>query len=756
MPRVSACVSVLNQATLLKQTLTSIQNQTFKDWECIVVDDGSAASMKFVVDSMQDERFIFHRFEQNKGIPFGANYAYQIAKGDYIQALGCDEFIAPEKFAQQVEYLDAHPDIALLWGVPGNGPMGPVQQWEQYVYRAHNRSKELWLKCFINLEGVPVGGASALWRKSLFDDIGYFDEKLTAFSDHEWFCRVIEKHRVAILPFRWMNEVPGHKTICTRTQANAAKLDAELAYVRKQHPLILPKTEGMITLAMPVYNHACFIRDALKAAFAQTDQNFEIIITDDGSTDNLEEVLKEFTDPRITFQKNEKNEGMMACANKMLKQAKGEFFVILSADDTMSPDFLEKARKAFRDDPFREMVASQNDFMNEDMTPYSGEHPFLTIPKAINRTQNEWLSLLRMGNVYFGIGVYRTDSLREVGGWDTRFGVISDYEMYLRLIPRHNIHIIEEPLTHTRIHGKNQSLLTPVDARKLKRQYYDAQKNYYQPQPKIIIATPFYELKGFSPYIKSLTETTRLLQAVGINYEFMELSGDSYVHRARNSMCMAFLDDPYATDLFFIDSDMSWDPHAFMQILYRPEPVIGGTYPVKNKWELWTSKPIIKDPDKDAHYDGIPLNDGSSLIEAHQLAGGFLRIKRSVLEKFIEAYPNHKYGDTCPIPEQRRDQVEFFAAGINREPEINLLKEIEDRMKSSNGSGVHLDDLKEKFDFLKTLREFVGEDYYFSNRLRNIGIPLFIYPNATIGHYGINGWTGNFHESLRDAGAKRD
>src|SRR5690349_8513838 len=198
MPRVSACVSVLNQASMLKDTLLSIQNQTFKDWECIVVDDGSNVSMKFVVDTLKDDRFIFHRFPVNKGIPFGANWAYQHAKGDYIQALGCDELISPTKFEEQVAYLDAHPDIALVWGVPGNGPMGPVPMWEQYARKAHNRSREHWLKCFLNLEGVPVGGASALWRKSLFEDIGYFDEKLTAFSDHEWFCRVIEKHKVVI------------------------------------------------------------------------------------------------------------------------------------------------------------------------------------------------------------------------------------------------------------------------------------------------------------------------------------------------------------------------------------------------------------------------------------------------------------------------------------------------------------------------------------------------------------------------------
>ena len=69
MPRVSACVSVLNQASLLKNTLESIQNQTFKDWECIVVDDGSAVSMKFVVDLMKELKEYDTKFtEDDDGI----------------------------------------------------------------------------------------------------------------------------------------------------------------------------------------------------------------------------------------------------------------------------------------------------------------------------------------------------------------------------------------------------------------------------------------------------------------------------------------------------------------------------------------------------------------------------------------------------------------------------------------------------------------------------------------------------------------
>ena len=753
MPRVTACVSVLNQPDLLRGTLKSIQDQTLKDWECIVVDDGSNVPIEPVVRQFKDERFIFHRFPVNKGIPFGANYAYKAAKGEYIQALGCDEFISPTKFEEQVSYLDQHPDISCIWGVPGNGPMGPVPMWEQYELRAHNRSREHWLKCFLNLEGVPIGGASALWRKSLFNSIGYFDEKLTAFSDHEWFCRLFEKHKGVILPFRWMNEVPGHKSICTRTPKNAVKLDNELAYVRDLHPIPVPKSDGLITVAIPVYNHARFLGEALKSVLAQTDQNFEVLILDDGSTDNPKSVVDGFKDPRIQFERSEKNVGHMASVNKMLAKARGEFFISCSADDTTSPDLFVKLRREFATDPFLEHVASQNDFITVDGKPYLEAHPLKTIPKAVNRSQAEWMELFRRGNVYFGMAMYRTSALREVGGWDPSHGVISDYEMYLRLLPRYNFKIVEESLTHTRIHGANQSILSFAEGKKLARRYYDAQQPYYRPRPKVVIATPFYESKGFAPYITSITELARVLTLHGIDWQFMDLSGDSYVHRARNSMCMNFLSDPFATDLFFIDSDMAWDIQSFISILFRPEPVIGGTYPVKNKWEEWTSKPTVEeDKDKNLHFMGHMLQDGIPLLKANQLAGGFLRIKRSVLEKFMEFYQSHRYGDSHPVPEMRTDQVEFFSAGVDRQLEINLLRDIELMMKDN--PVVDLGLLKARFEELKGVRQFVGEDYTFSNRLRAMGIELFIYPNATISHYGLQGWTGNFHELMKSKSSK--
>ena len=751
MPRVSICVSVRDEGVLLQNCLKHIYDQTFKDWECIVVDDGSQESMEPIVKEFRDDRFLFYRFPENRGIPKGANYAYKLATGDYIGSLGVDELIAPDKLAVQVEFLDKNPHIDLVWGVPGNGPMGPVESWEQYFLKAHNRSRYHWLKCFLRLEGVPVGGASALWRRSVFDSIGYFDESLSKFSDHEWFCRVFERHNVYVLPYRFMNEVQRPTT----NPVSNEKAQKEYDYVRGKHMLVVPPSDGLITVAMPLYNHSKFVGKAIESVLNQTEQNFELLIMDDASTDNPLEVISRFKDPRIHYFRSEKNEGQMPSVNKLLEIAKGDFFISCSSDDETDPALFAKLRAEFIKDPFLEHVASQNDFIDEEGKPYAADHPFKTIEKATNKTQEEWWSRLYFGNVYFGMAMYRTQALKEVGPWEPKHGVISDYEMYLRLLPRYNFKIVEEPLTHTRIHGKNLSLLGPDEARKLRKRYFDAQRPYYRPIPKVIIATPFYELKGFSPYITSLVNTVRLMMLHGIQWEFMELSGDSYVHRARNSMCMNFLSDPYATDLFFIDSDMSWNAEAFINMLFRPEPIIGGTYPVKNKWEFWTSRAEIIDADKPtAHFVGVPLPDGSSLIKATQLAGGFLRIKRSVLEKFVEYYPMNIYGDSYPVPEMRTPQVEFFACGIDKEPEVSLLRDIEEASRK-NGTSLDMTQFKERFEKLKGQRDFIGEDYTFSNRLTQMGVPLFIYPNATISHFGIQGWTGNFDAFMKEHSKKK-
>ena len=726
-PRVSICTQVLNQSEWLKEMIASVVAQTYSHWELIIVDDGSTEDIKAVIESFNDNRISYHRFDVNQGNPTGSNYALRRAKGEFVGLLSADEVISPEKLTEQLEYLDTHPNVDAVWGIPGRGAMGKRTVLEQNHLRAHNRSREAWIRTLINLENVPIGGASMLMRTKVMDELGYLDESLNVFSDHELYCRFFEKYVGVILPYRWA--VDKEATETSVRAKNAHKSQQEYDYVVQKHPLILPSVTGKVTVGIPCYNQARYLKDVVASVTAQTYQDLEILILNDGSTDNFTDIATKLTDPRIKLIAFDENMGIQEALNQMAFRAEGEFFVVVAADDTIEPTLIERSLAEFAADPWTEFVATQTDFMLEDMTPYTGQQELsntnltpnknelylgmLGITKPVNRTREEWFQQLYVGNHYFGVGMYRTKAISEVGGWSKEFEVISDYEMYLKLLERENIRIIEEPLTHTRLHDNNHSMLRGERASALPDLYRAARKDHFAQRLKVYIATPFYELKAFSPYVMSLTTTLRLLTMMGIEWQYLEISGDSYVHRARNTLCDSFMKDPDATDLFFIDSDMSWDPQAFVKMLLLPQEVVGGAYPVKNKWDAWTSIPMEHEEEGKAVIRGIELNDGTAMVEARVLAGGFLRIKRSALEKYRNHYPDLWYREPSTNPDAPEHKyTQFFAA--------------------------------ESMD-----HQFIGEDHMFSRRMRDMGIQMFIYPNVDIIHWGYKDFGGNFHKHLR-------
>jgi glycosyltransferase involved in cell wall biosynthesis len=722
MTKVAVCTSVLNQSEYLKRMIDSVRAQTFEDWELIIVDDGSTEDIAGVVNSYHDTRIRFHRFDTNKGIPHGLNWALAHAEAEYVQPLSADEWIEPGKFAVQVEYLDTHPEIGCVWGLPGTQKqgMGERPTWEQFALRAHNRSREAWLRTLLNLEGIPIGGASMLMRKTCMDEIGLFDPQYFACSDLEWFVRFFKKYEGRILPYRWADADQPDTRLTAPKPDSAERFQAEMKKLHAQHALEVPPVTGKVTIGIPVFNMAKFIPDAIRSVLAQTHQDIELLIMDDASTDDLAGALAEFNDPRIKLMKFDENRGTVEAVNQMLARAEGDFFCSLAADDIIDPTFIARTLAEFKRDPWLEFVASQTDFIDADGKPFKGAHPFKAIQKATNQTRESWLRNLYYGNVYFGVGVYRTKVLQDLGGWDAAHGVLTDYEMYLRLLQRENIHVIEEDLTHTRIHAGNKSQLDAAEGRKLKQRYHDAKIPYYQPRMKVIIATPFYEMRGFSPYIVSLSGTIKMLTMYGIEHEYWELSGDSYVDRAKNTITNKFLEDPDATDLFMIDSDMQWNPDALLKMLLLPEQIVMGSYPQKNSWGTWTSLPKLREEDGKHHPIGRMLEDGSALIEAEYLAGGFIRMKRECLQQFKDKYPELIYQDGSADPSYpERIYTEFYA--VVREAGLRW-----------------------------------GEDRIFGKRMKEIGVDSWIYPNIDFGHYGIKGWLGNYDTHLRGGAPAQD
>lgn len=113
-------------------------------------------------------------------------------------------------------------------------------------------------------------------------------------------------------------------------------------------------TEGLVSVITPTYNCAAFIDETIESVLAQTYTDWEMIIVDDQSKDNTEDVVKKYTDPRIKYIKLEKNSGAAVARTEAMKLSEGQYMAFCDSDDLWMPDklerqlaFMKRARHAF-------------------------------------------------------------------------------------------------------------------------------------------------------------------------------------------------------------------------------------------------------------------------------------------------------------------------------------------------------------------------------------------------------------------------
>lgn len=131
-PTVSVIMAVYNGAALLPETLASLRAQTLTHWELVAVDDCSKDDSVAVLEALGDPRIRVIRAETNGGPVVARNIAFAAARGRYVAGLDQDDISLPTRFARQVAYLDAHPEVALVSSatdflvdgrrLPGNWP----------------------------------------------------------------------------------------------------------------------------------------------------------------------------------------------------------------------------------------------------------------------------------------------------------------------------------------------------------------------------------------------------------------------------------------------------------------------------------------------------------------------------------------------------------------------------------------------------------------------------------------------------------
>jgi len=250
----------------------------------------------------------------------------------------------------------------------------------------------------------------------------------------------------------------------------------------------------------------------------------------------------------------------------------------------------------------------------------------------------------------------------------------------------------------------------------------------------LVIASCYYEVKAYSPYVTSLVNSINVLHELQLPFDYYELSGDSYVDRAKNALVHRFLKSD-ASHMLMIDSDEAWDVEGFCRILKAAmmgAEVVGAAYPCKNNWEFFG---CIPNKSEDGSFLGKEIGE-TRLLDMWGIPGGFIMYSRKAFER---TRPNL---DTYTEPTTGEEILEAFKCNI--EPhKIKTKEELEAMDKEE------LAELAYKMQ--KGLRGSggrIGEDIYFQKRYKEMGGIVWLEPNVTIQHYGIKAWEGNYHDFL--------
>ncbi len=122
--------------------------------------------------------------------------------------------------------------------------------------------------------------------------------------------------------------------------------------------------KGKVSVVIPVYNGERYLKYAIESALKQTVKPDEIIVVDDASTDNTEQVVKEFKDIKVFYIKNETNKERAFCRNRGVELARGEYVFFLDYDDMWKPDYIQDSLH-FLEDGFDIVYSIPRDFLNE-------------------------------------------------------------------------------------------------------------------------------------------------------------------------------------------------------------------------------------------------------------------------------------------------------------------------------------------------------------------------------------------------------
>ncbi len=229
------------------------------------------------------------------------------------------------------------------------------------------------------------------------------------------------------------------------------------------------------------------------------------------------------------------------------------------------------------------------------------------------------------------------------------------------------------------------------------------EKGYDMAGKSVFVALPAYDFKVSLKLAVSLVKFGQAALRHGINLQIGSICGCSVVSRARNLLAQDMLESD-CDYLLFVDSDINFEPeHIFRLMAWAQDPkkgIVAGVPRTRSE-----TKTYIANLEYDGNGD-LTMN-GMGLVRAERVATAFMLVRREVFTTMVEAHPEWKYYD------KKTDRT------------IPCL-----------------------FDFQLTEEGYIGEDYLFCDRARELGFEVWVDPTITLGHMGVQEYTGNYGDDV--------
>lgn len=313
-PKVSVIIPVYNGEKHLDDSINSVLNQHYDNWECIVVDDGSTDGSASVIKKYKPVIYL-HR--ENAGVAAARNLGIEKSSGEYLAFLDADDIWDPRKLLLQIRYMEANIDIGYSFTKHSLFLDENMNEYPSWV-RTQRQEQEM-------TAYIP---SALVAHRCVFEAVGNFDVNYKVGEDSDWFMRA----RDAGFKMGVIEENLLRKRVHARCLSGNAELSKANLLKIVRTSLKRAKSAGQISVIIPVYNGEKYLAEALQNVLNQSVKPLEILIVDDCSTDRTAEIAHRYGNC-IRYIRREKNGGAAAARNDGIKNAAGDYIAFLDADD---------------------------------------------------------------------------------------------------------------------------------------------------------------------------------------------------------------------------------------------------------------------------------------------------------------------------------------------------------------------------------------------------------------------------------------